>query len=138
MVVTYTLASWARSFCTAAAFKQASGLQQKMAASEQTYGRFRTDMPKTWLKNQNGVSNYRMAYQIIVASRRARTPRRWRKAGATGPSWATGEGPLEGLAGGGCTHSLHGRWPGGRRRGRGAVSLIGCREGCSFMLFFLL
>ena len=41
-----------------------------MAASEQTYGRFRTNMPKTWLKNQNGVSNYRMAYQIIVACSR--------------------------------------------------------------------
>ena len=52
----------------AAAFKQASGLQQKMAASEPTYGRFRTDMPKIGSKNQNGVSNYRMAYQIIVAS----------------------------------------------------------------------
>ena len=68
MVVTYTLATWARGFCTAAAFKQASGLQQKMAASDQTYGRFRPDMPNVWVKNQNGVSNYPMAYQINVAS----------------------------------------------------------------------
>ena len=67
MVVTYTLASWARGFCTAAAFKQASGLQHKMAASDQTHGRFRPDMPNVWVKNQNGVSNYPMAYQINVA-----------------------------------------------------------------------
>ena len=39
-----------------------------MAASDQTYGRFRADMPNVWLKNQNGVSNYRMAYQINAAS----------------------------------------------------------------------
>ena len=38
-----------------------------MAASEQTYGRFIKKKLQTWLKNQNGVSNYRMAYQIIVA-----------------------------------------------------------------------
>ena len=61
MVVTYTLASWARSFCTAAAFKQASGLQQKMAASDQTYGHFRPDMPNVRSKSKIGVSNYRLA-----------------------------------------------------------------------------
>ena len=71
MVVTYTLASWARRFCTAAAFKQASGLQQKMATSDQTYARFRPDMPNDWLKIQNGVSNYPMAYQINAACTRA-------------------------------------------------------------------
>ena len=50
----------------------ASGLQQKMAASHQTYARFRPDMPNVWLKNQNGASNYRMAYQIIAACQETR------------------------------------------------------------------
>ena len=35
---------------------------------DQTYGRFKPDMPNVWVKNQNGVSNYPMAYQINVAS----------------------------------------------------------------------
>ena len=35
--------------------------------SDQTYGRFRPDMPNVWVKNQNGVSNYPMAYQINAA-----------------------------------------------------------------------
>ena len=38
-----------------------------MAASDQTYGCFRLDMPNVWLKNQNGVSNYPMACQINAA-----------------------------------------------------------------------
>ena len=62
MVVTYTLASWARSFCTAAAFKQAIGLQQKMAASEQTYGKKTSNLvekPKWRINLSDGVSNYR-------------------------------------------------------------------------------
>ena len=62
MVVTYTLASWARAFCTAAAFKQASGLQQKMAASEQTYGKKTSNLvekPKWRIKLSDGVSNHR-------------------------------------------------------------------------------
>ena len=52
----------------------------KMAASDQTYGRFRPDMPNVWLKNQNGVSNYPMAYQINAASARTldEWKRRWR------------------------------------------------------------
>ena len=40
-----------------------------MAASDQTCGRFRPDMPNVWLKYQNGVSNYPTTYQINAASR---------------------------------------------------------------------
>ena len=40
-----------------------------MAAADLTYGRFIPDMPNVWLKNQNGVSNYTMAYQINAACR---------------------------------------------------------------------
>ena len=35
-----------------------------------------TDMPNVWLKNQNGVSNYRMAYRINAASK---PPKAWLK-----------------------------------------------------------
>ena len=39
-----------------------------MATSDLTYGHFRPDMPNVRSKPKNGVSNYRVAYQIIVAS----------------------------------------------------------------------
>ena len=35
--------------------------------SDLTYGHFRPDMPNVRSKSKNGVSNYRLAYQIIVA-----------------------------------------------------------------------
>ena len=38
-----------------------------MATSDLTYGHFRPDMPNVRSKSKNGVSNYRLAYQIIVA-----------------------------------------------------------------------
>ena len=39
-----------------------------MAPSDLTYGHFKPDMPNVRSKSKIGVSNYRLAYQIIVAS----------------------------------------------------------------------
>ena len=38
-----------------------------MATSDLTYGHFKPDMPNVRSKSKIGVSNYRLAYQIIVA-----------------------------------------------------------------------
>ena len=65
MVVTYTLAIWARGVALLPRLNRQVGCH-KMATSDLTYGHVRPDIGKTRTK-KNGVSNYGMAYQITEA-----------------------------------------------------------------------